>query len=187
MGRLIYSMSVSADGFIADRGGDFDWSVPSDEQFAFHLREVSEIGCCLLGRRLYETMLPWETDASLRDSRDAEAFADGWRAIPKVVFTRTLDRVEGNARLAAASVPDEVAQALAATDKDVEVGGAGLAAVAIEAGLVDEFRMFRCPIAVGGGTPYWPPVTRAVELELVETQVFGGDVVFERYVRRAAA
>lgn len=180
---LIYSMSVSADGFIADRDGGFEWSVPSEEQFRFHVDEVRRLGAALLGRRLYETMLPWETDPSLRDSDDAAAFADTWSAIPKVVFTRTLDRVEGNARLAEASVADEVARALAATDEDVEIGGARLASEAIRLGLVDEFRMFRSPIVVGGGTPFLPPVTDHIPLELVETRTFADSVVLERYRR----
>ncbi|MCC2030600.1 dihydrofolate reductase family protein [Microbacterium allomyrinae] len=178
---LIYSMSVSVDGFIADRDGGFDWSVPSDEQFLFHVAEVRELGGILCGRKLYETMLPWETDASLRDGEPAIAFADQWSAIPKVVFSRTLDRVEGNARLADASVPEEVAAAVAATDKHVEIGGAGLAATAIELGLVDELRMFRNPVAVGGGTPFLPPIARPIELKLLETRTFADRVVYERY------
>lgn len=180
---LIYSMSVSVDGFIADREGGFQWTVPSDELFRFHLAQVRELGACLLGRRLYETMVVWETDPSLRDDEDTTAFADVWSALPKVVFSHTLDSVQGNARLADGSVAEEVAAALAATDKDVEIGGAGLAAAAIELGLVDEFRMFRYPVVVGGGTPFLPPVTEAVPLDLVETRALGSRVVFERYRR----
>src|SRR5690242_3691000 len=159
---LIYSMSVSADGFIADREGGFEWTPPSDELFRFHLERVSELGGYLLGRRLYETMLVWETDPSMRENALRAAFADVWCAIPKVVFSRKLDRVQGNARLADASVPDEAAAALDATDKDVSIGGAGLAAQAIALGLVDELRMFRYPVVVGGGTPFFPPVTEAI-------------------------
>ena len=180
---LIYSMSVSVDGFIADREGGFEWSVPSDEQFRFHLEQVRELGSCLLGRRLYETMLVWETDPSLQDNEDTTAFADAWGALPKVVFSRTLDSVQGNARLAEASVAEEVSAALDATDKDVEIGGAGLAAAAIELGLVDELRMFRNPIVVGGGTPYLPPVTEDVRLDLIETRTFSSRVIYERYQR----
>src|SRR5438874_8792810 len=109
---LIYSMSVSVDGFIADREGAFGWGVPSDEQFRFHLEQVRGLGSCLLGRRLYETMLVWETDPSLRDNEDTDAFADVWSALPKVVFSRTLDRVQGNARLA--EQVDEGARSLVA-------------------------------------------------------------------------
>ena len=180
---LIYSMGVSVDGFIADREGEFEWTVPSDELFRFHLDQVRGLGSCLLGRRLYETMLVWETDPSLRDNEDTDAFADVWGALPKVVFSRTLDSVQGNARLAEGSVAEEVAAALAGTDKDVEIGGAGLAAAAIELGLVDELRMFRNPVVVGGGTPFVPPVTPDERLDLVETTTFGSRVIYERYAR----
>jgi dihydrofolate reductase len=183
---LIYSMSVSVDGFINDRERAFGWGAPSEELFRFHIAEVRELGGCLLGRRLYETMLVWETDPSLREDELGAAFADVWCAIPKVVFSRTLDSVQGNARLAEASLAAEVAAALDATDKDVEIGGAGLAAQAIELGLVDELRMFRYPVVVGGGTPFLPPVTDDIALELIETRTFGSRVIYERY-RRAPA
>ena len=176
-------MSVSVDGFIADREGGFGWTVPDEELFRFHIARVRELGGYLCGRRLYETMLVWETDPSLRDTELGAAFADVWCAIPKVVFSRTLDSVQGNARLAEASVAEEVADALAATDKDVSIGGAGLAATAIELGLVDELRMFRNPIVVGGGTPFLPPVTEDVRLELIETRTFGSRVIYERHRR----
>jgi dihydrofolate reductase len=183
---LIYSMSVSVDGFIADREGGFDWGATGDELFRFHTELVSRLGGYLLGRRLYETMLVWETDPSLRDSELRAVFADVWCALPKVVFSRTLDRVQGNARLAEASLAEEVAAALEETGKDVSIGGAGLAAQAIELGLVDELRIFRYPVVVGGGTPYLPPVRDDVPLDLIETRTFGSRVIFERY-RRAPA
>jgi dihydrofolate reductase len=179
---LIYSMGVSVDGFITDREGAFGWSVPNEEQFRFHLAQTRELGGFLCGRRLYQTMLVWETDPSLRDNELGAAFADVWCALPKVVFSRTLDSVQGNARLAGASLPDEAAAALHATDQ-VAIGGAGLAAAAIELGLVDELRMFRNPVVVGGGTPFLPPVTEDVRLDLVETRTFGSRVIYERYGR----
>jgi dihydrofolate reductase len=180
---LIYSMSVSVDGFIADREGAFDWTPPGEELFRFHTALVSELGGYLLGRRLYETMLVWETDPSMRDNEARSAFADVWCAIPKIVFSRTLDSVQGKARLAEGSVAEEVTAALDATDKDVSIGGAGLAAAAVELGLVDELRMFRYPVVVGGGTPFLPPVTDAIALDLIETRTFGSRVIYERYGR----
>jgi dihydrofolate reductase len=180
---LIYSMSTSVDGFIADSEGAFGWGAPSEEQFRFHIAQVGELGGYLCGRRLYQTMLVWETDPSLRDNEPRAAFADLWCAIPKVVFSRTLDSVEGNARLAEASLAEEVAAALDATDKDVSIGGAGLAAGAIELGLVDELRIFRYPVVVGGGTPFLPPVTEHIALDLIETRTFGSRVIYERYRR----
>jgi len=180
---LIYSMSVSVDGFIADRKGAFGWTTPNEEQFRFHTTLISELGGYLCGRRLYETMLPWETDTSLRENELGAAFADVWCAIPRVVFSHTLDSVQGTARLAEASLAEEIAAALDATDKDVSIGGADLAAQAIELGLVDELRMFRNPVVVGGGTPFLPPVTDDIALDLIETRTFGSRVIYERYGR----
>ncbi len=178
---LIYSMSVSVDGFIADREGAFGWTAPGEELFRFHTASVRDLGGYVLGRRLYETMSVWETDPSLRGDELGAAFADVWCAIPKVVFSHTLDSVRGNARLAQASLAEEVAAALDATDKDVAIGGAGLAAQAIELGLVDELRIFRYPVVVGGGTPFLPPVGEGVPLDLIETRTFGSRGIFERY------
>jgi dihydrofolate reductase len=184
---LIYSMGVSVDGFIADRAGEFGWTVPDEEQFRFHIEQVRGVGRYLCGRKLYETMLVWDTDPSLRESEPGAEFADIWCAIPKVVFSRTLDSVQGNARLAQAPLPEEVAAALDATDKDVSIGGAGLAAAAVELGLVDELRILRNPIVVGGGTPFLPPVTTDLRLELVETRTFGSRTIYERYRRVGGA
>jgi dihydrofolate reductase len=184
---LLYSMGVSVDGYIADRDGAFDWSAPDEELFAFHLARVRELASILCGRKLYQTMLVWETDPSLRDDPLGAEFADVWSALPKVVFSRTLDAVQGNARLANGSLADEVAAAIATTDKDVEVGGAGLGGAAFELGLIDELRMFRIPVVVGGGTPFLPPVTEDVALDLLETRTFGSRVIYERYRRRRPA
>ncbi|NUT56961.1 MAG: dihydrofolate reductase [Thermoleophilia bacterium] len=183
---LIFSMGVSVDGFVTDRDGDINWTAPIDELFRFHVEQVGELGCYLLGRRLYEAMRVWETDPSLRSDEDRIAFADVWSALPKVVFSRTLDSVEGNARLAEGSVAEEVAAAVGATDKPVSIGGAGLAAQAIELDLVDELRIFRHPIVVGGGTPYLPPITSRRQMDLIETRIFGSLVIFERYGRAPA-
>jgi dihydrofolate reductase len=181
---LIFSMGVSLDGYISDRDGSFDWGVPSEELFRFHLERVSGLAAYVLGRRLYEMMRVWETDPAIRSSADRAAFADVWTALPKVVFSRTLDRVEGNARLAAGSVAEEVAAALdAAGDRHVEIGGADLAGQAFALGLVDELRIFRYPVVVGGGTPLLPPVEADVPLDLVETREFDSRVVYERYRR----
>lgn len=180
---LIYSMSVSVDGYINDREGAFGWSAPTEEQFRLHLAHVGQLGGYLCGRRLYETMLVWETDSSLREDGLRAAFADAWCALPKVVFSRTLDSVQGNARLAAAPLAEEVAAALTATDKDVSIGGASLAAAAFELDLVDELRLFRYPVVVGGGARFLPPVTQNVPLELIDTSTIGSRVVYERYRR----
>jgi len=182
---LFLSMSVSVDGYISDRTGSFDWGAPGDDLFRFHLERVQELAAFVSGRRLYETMRVWETDPAMRHGEAEAAFADTWTALPKIVFSRTLDRVEGNARLATGSLVDELERVLAETDGDVEIGGAMLAGQAIEAGLVDEFRIFRYPIIVGGGAPLLPHVADPIPLEFVESRVFSGRVVYERY-RRAS-
>ncbi len=174
-------MGVSVDGFISDRAGWFRWTALDEEQFRFSLGQVGELGGYLCGRRLYETMLPWETDPSMRETELGAAFADVWCALPKVVFSRTLGEVRGNARLARASVADEVALARESTGKDISIGGAGLAGTAIEWGLVDEVRLFRNPIVLGGGTPLLPPVSEPIRLDLVETRTFGTGVIYEQY------
>ena len=180
---LIYSMSVSVDGFIADRDGAFGWTAPSDELFRFHLAQVRELGGYLLGRRLHETMQVWETDPSLRDDEARAAFADVWCAIPKIVFSRTVDSVQGNARLAEASLAEEAAAALDATDKDVSITAVRVIPPPRQLGLVDELRMFRYPVVIGGGTPFLPPLTEDVSLDLIETRTFGSRVIYERYQR----
>ena len=179
---LIYSMGVSLDGYVAGPHGEIDWSVPDAQLHRFHNDQARELGAHLLGRRLYEVMSYWETageDASL-DEVELE-FARIWQALPKVVFSTTLDHVEGNARLATEGVAAELAKL--AADTDVGVGGAGLAATCFELGLVDECRLFVSPVVLGGGTPFFPPLEQRLELELVETRTFASRVVFLRYRR----
>lgn len=181
---LMFSMSVSIDGYVNDRDGDFSWGAPSDELFDFHLREVAGLGAYLLGRRLYETMRVWETDPAMRDTGPHIEFADVWDALPKVVFSRTLTAVPGAARLAETSLADEIVAAVGATGEPVSIGGADLAGQAIALDLVDELRVYRCPVVVGGGTPYLPALDRPLAFDRVETRTFAeSDVVFERYLR----
>nr|WP_231121861.1 dihydrofolate reductase family protein [Motilibacter peucedani] len=176
------SMSASVDGFVNDREGGFAWTEPDDELFALHTELVGSLGGYLLGRRLYEAMLPWEDDPAMRADAAMDRFADIWCALPKVVFSRTLDRVQGNARLARAPLAEEAA-ALGAGGKDVQTGGATLAAAAFELGLVDELQVFRCPVIAGGGTRHLPPLQQPVRLRLVESRTFPSQVVYERYQR----
>jgi dihydrofolate reductase len=185
MGKVVYSMGISVDGFIAGPGGEIDWSAPDEELHRFHNQQARELGAHLLGRRLYETMLFWETAADLPEiSATEREFAGIWQALPKVVFSRTLDAVEGNARLARDGIAEELAAAKEQADGDVAVGGAGLASTVVGLGLVDEFRLFVHPAAVGGGTPFFPPLEERIDLELVETREFGSRVVFARYAAR---
>src|SRR4051794_28461828 len=167
---IVYSMSVSADGYINGPDGTFDWSAPSDELHRFHNQRVAETDVQLLGRRLYETMLVWETQ-DFTDPTMVE-FAELWSPLDKVVFSTTLETVEGNGRLATRSLVEEIA---ALGDKTIAVGGAGLAAACMREGLIDEFHLFVVPVVIGGGTPYFPPGVH-VELELIETRTFGSTV-----------
>ena len=152
---------MSLDGFIAGPGGEIDWSAPDEELHRFHNEQVREVGAHLCGRRLYEMMLYWETaDEGPSASEDELEFARIWKALPKIVFSTTLERVEGNARLARDGVAEEVATLKEQPGKDLAVGGAGLASTCIELGLVDEYRLFVNPVVLGGGTPYFPALER---------------------------
>jgi dihydrofolate reductase len=185
MRSVVYSMSVSLDGYIAGPDGEIDWSVPDAELHRFHNERVREVGTQLLGRRLYETMLYWETADQNPSSHEVELeFARIWKPLPKVVFSRTLDEVEGNARLVRDGAVEEVTRLKQEEGGDIAVGGAGLAATLIEAGLVDDFRLFVAPVVLGAGTPYFPPLERRIELELVETRKFDAPAVYLRYLRR---
>ncbi len=185
MRKLIYSMTVSLDGYIARPDGTIDWSVPDDELFRFHHRHVQEIGVHLCGRRLYETMVYWETAEESPLAPEQLAFAQTWKALPKVVFSETLESVVGNTRLATGGVGEEVARLKEQPGKEIAVGGAGLARACMELDLIDEWRLFVSPLLLGGGTPYFPSLKKEVSLELVETRTFGSRVVFLHY-RRAA-
>jgi len=183
MRSLIYSMTVSLDGFIAGPDGAIDWSAPDEELFAFHTRRVRETGVQLCGRRLYETMLYWENVEEASLPAEHVEFAQIWKALPKVVFSTTLESVVGNARLAREGLGEEVARLKQQPGRDIDVGGAGLARACMELGLIDEWWLFVSPVLLGGGTPYLPPLADPLNLELVDTQTFGARVVSLRYRR----
>jgi dihydrofolate reductase len=185
MRRLIYSMTVSLDGYIAAPDGTIDWSVPDEELFRFHHQQVQEIGVHLCGRRLYETMVYWETAEESPLAGEQVEFAQTWKALPKVVFSKTLESVVGNTRLARDGVGEEVSRLKQEPGNDIAVGGAGLAGACMKLGLIDEWRLFVSPVLLGGGTPYFPPLERGINLELIETRTFGSRVVYLRY-RRAS-
>lgn len=182
MPKVIYEMGVSADGYIAGPDGNFDWSAPDEELHRFHNEQARGLAGHLLGRRLYETMVFWET-AGDDPSEVMRDFARIWQALPKVVFSRTLDAVEGtNTTLARGDLRSELAALQDEVQGDVAVGGAGLAAEAARLDLIDEYRLFVSPVAVGGGIPFFPRDHR-LDLELVETRTFSSRVVYLRYRR----
>ena len=185
MRKLIYSFGVSLDGFIAGPDGQIDWSAPDEELHRFHNQQARELGAHLYGRRLYETMRPWETWADERpDAPEPELeFSRIWRETRKIVFSRTLETVEGNARLVRDNAEEEVARLKEEPGKDLAVGGAGLASGLMRAGLIDEYRLFVNPVVVGGGTRFFPALDERIDLELVETRTFASRVVYLRYRR----
>lgn len=183
MRSVIYSMGVSLDGYIVGPDGRFDWTAPDKELFRFYTDEARELAAYVMGRRLYETMLYWETadqDPTLDD--DGRAWAAIWKPLPKVVFSRTLSRVEGNARLATGSLAEEIERLRAEPgDGDISIGGATLAGEAARLGLIDEYRPRVHSVLVGGGIPFYGPSERRVDLELVESRRFGSHTVCFRY------
>ncbi|MEZ7007828.1 dihydrofolate reductase family protein [Streptomyces sp. AD55] len=183
MRRVSYAMGVSLDGYIVGPDGAFDWTEPDEEVFRFVTDEERGVGVHLLGRRLYETMLYWET-ADQDPSLDAPLleWAALWKSLPKVVFSTTLSEVRGNARPASGGLAEEVERWRAEPGEgDIAIGGATLAAQAAELGLIDEYRVRVHPVLVGGGTPFFPHRERHVDLELVDHRVFGSGVASLRY------
>jgi dihydrofolate reductase len=184
MRTLIYSMSVSLDGFIAGPSGDIGWTAPDAEQMRFHVDQQREVTTELMGRRLYQDMLVWEGGEGMPTDPESLEWAPIWRAIPKIVFSTTVAQVRGNARLATRDVASEVAELKEQPGEGiVAVGGAGLAASLINLDLIDEYRMLVRPVVIGSGTPYFPPLAKQVALELIETRTFGSGVVYLRYRR----
>ena len=183
MRSVTYSMGVSLDGYIVGPDGGFGWTEPDDEIFRLVTDEIRQVGVHLLGRRLYETMLYWETadqDPSLDDAM--LEWAALWKALPRVVFSTTLAAVQGNARLASGSVADEIERLRAEPAQgEIAIGGAALAAEAAALGLIDEYRARVYPVLVGGGIPFFPQHERRVDLELVEARTFRSGVVYLRH------
>lgn len=183
MGNVIYSLGVSLDGYIVGPDGGFGWTAPDREVLRFVTGQARELAAQVMGRRLYETMLCWETadrDASLDD--DELRWAAIWKPLPKVVFSTTLSALEGNARLATGSLVEEIGRLRAeSAGGDIAIGGAALAAEAARLDLIDEYRPRVYPVLVGGGIPFYPQSARQVDLELVESRTFGSGIVQFRY------
>ncbi|MHA6759451.1 dihydrofolate reductase family protein [Streptacidiphilus sp. PAMC 29251] len=183
MRSVTYSMGVSLDGYVVGPDGGFDWTAPDEEVFRFVTDEIRGVGVHLMGRRLYETMLYWETadeDPSL-DEPMLE-WAALWKPLPKVVFSTTLSAVQGCARLASGGLAAEIERLRAEPGEgEIAIGGAALAAEAAELGLIDEYRARVYPVLVGGGTSFFPQREQRVDLELVETRTFSSKVVYLHY------
>lgn len=179
---MIYSAIASLDGYVEDEKGNFDWAAPDEEVHTFVNDLERPVGTYLYGRRMYDTMVYWETDEATTDQpacmRD---FAAIWRAADKVVYSRSMAAVStARTRIERDFNPDAIRTLKAANEPDISVGGAELAAQAFAAGLVDECQLFVNPVIVGGGKPSLPRDLR-LDLELVEERRFTGGVVFLRY------
>jgi dihydrofolate reductase len=179
-------MGVSLDGYIVGPDGGFNWTAPDDEVFRFAIDQIRDVGVHLMGRRLYETMLYWETadeDPNLEPAmREWMAL---WNPLPKVVFSSSLSSVRGNARLASAGLADELTRLRAEPGEgDIAIGGAVLAGQAAAMDLIDEYRPKVYPVLVGGGIPFFPQQDARVNLELCETRNFSSGVIYLRYLVR---
>ena len=183
MRSVTYSMSASLDGYIVGPDGSFDWPGFDKDVFRFWIDEIRGVGAHLMGRRLYETMLYWETADQDPALGEAELeWASLWKPIPKVVFSSTLSELEGNARLASGGIAAEIERLRAEPgDGEIAIGGATLAAEAAALDLIDEYRLIVYPVLVGGGIPYFARSERRVDLELVETRTVNSKVVYLRY------
>lgn len=182
MARLIYTAITSLDGYVADKNGNFDWAAPDEEVHSFVNDLERRAGTYLYGRRMYEVMAFWETAHTLADQSPAiRDYADIWQAADKIVYSKTLEKVtSARTRIERDFDPEAVRHMKAQTGRDISVGGPGLAAQAIKAGLVDEYHMFVTPVVVGGGNPALPDDV-IVKLELVDERRFEGGVVHLHY------
>lgn len=179
---LVYSVIASLDGYTADPAGKFDWAEPDEEVLAFVNELERGTGTYLYGRRMYETMLSWETVPLDGQSAAYRDFAGIWRAAAKIVYSTTLrEAATARTRIESRFDPEQVRELK--RQGDVSIGGPTLAAAAIEAGLVDEYQLLLVPVAVGGGTPVFARGTR-VPLDLVEQRRFAGGVAYLRYRSR---
>jgi dihydrofolate reductase len=182
MARLIYSAIASLDGYVEDEQGRFDWAAPDEEVHAFVNDQERSIGTYLYGRRMYETMVFWETVSTGRDQPETSRdFAQIWRAAEKIVYSRTLETLSSaRTRLERDFDPAVIRQLKQSSGRDLTVGGAELAGQAIAAGLVDECHLFLGPVVVGGGKRALPAGVRT-QLELLDERRFTSGVVHLRY------
>ncbi|HEX7951403.1 MAG TPA: dihydrofolate reductase family protein [Candidatus Limnocylindrales bacterium] len=183
MRRVTYSMGMSLDGYIVGPDGNITGRPPDEEMWRLVMDEIRGVGVHLMGRRLYETMLYWESADQARSFDDSEReWAALWNPLPKVVFSTTLAAVQGNARLASGGLAEEIERLRNEPGEgDIAIGGATLAAEAAALGLIDEYRIRVYPELVGGGIPFFPRHERRVDLELVEARTVSSQIVYLRY------
>jgi dihydrofolate reductase len=181
MGKLIYTAIMSLDGFIADAEGNFDWSAPDEEVHAFVNELEGRSGTYLLGRKMYEVMSWWEDLDTADEPQAIKDYADIWHAADKIVYSKSLEQPStAKTRIEKTFDAGAVRALKASTERELSVGGAELAWLAVEAGLVDEFRFFLSPVTVGGGKRFLPDGV-VLKLELLEERRFGNGVIYVSY------
>ena len=184
MRKVIYSMLVSLDGFVEGPNRELGWHVIDEEFHRFVNDQQSEFDTCLYGRRMYEVMMYWETADMNPSSPEYELeFARIWKNMPKIVFSKTLEQVQGNARLVRDDIAGEIARLKAQPGKDMDLGGPTIASTFMRLGLIDEYRLYVQPVVLGSGTPMFPTMGDTINLRLVETHRFGSGVVYLSYQR----
>jgi dihydrofolate reductase len=184
MAKLIYSAITSLDGYVADEDGNFDWAEPDEEMHTFVNELERPVGTYLYGRRIYDVMVAWETMDLSEQPPFIRDYAEIWRAADKIVYSRTLETItSARTRLERDFDPESIRRMKALAEPDISVGGPGLAAQVIEAGLVDECPLFLTPIVVGGGKRSLPNNVR-LKLELLDERRFGNGVVHLHYRSR---
>ena len=185
MAKLIYSAISSLDGYIEDTDGNFDWAMPDEEVHTFINNLERTAQTYLYGRRMYETMMVWETDPNLvEDSPLTQDFAQTWQAAEKIVYSKTLATASTrNTRIERNFDPEAIRRLKKTAQHDISIGGPEIAAHAFRSGLIDECQLFLTPVIVGGGKQSLPPNVR-LQLELFEERRFGNGMVFLRYRSR---
>lgn len=181
MAKLIYSGIMSLDGYVVDANGSFEWAAPDEEVHAFVNDLEREIGTSLYGRRMYDVMSVWQSWDTTNEPAVVKDYAEIWRAADKIVFSRTLDVARTpKTTLVDTFDPASIRALKSSAERDLSIGGPTIAAAAINAGLVDEFHLFIHPVAVGGGTPFFPAGAH-LQLELVDEGRFASGVVHLHY------
>ena len=181
MGKLIYLITTSLDGFVADKNGDFEWAMPSEEVHAFVNDIVRNVGTSLIGRNMYEIMKVWDTIPTDGDSEAMNDYAKIWRAAKKIVYSTSLtDITITNATIEQSFDPGTIQKLVAESDKDFDIGGPHVAAEAIKAGIVDEYHQIIVPELIGSGN-YWLPKDVKSKLKLVDLRKFENGFVHLQY------
>jgi dihydrofolate reductase len=183
-GRLIYSLNVSLDGFVATPDGGLEWATVDDELHAWFNEQARATQASLYGRRMYELMAAyWPTAEEDPSATETERdFARIWKPLPKVVFSTTLERVDHNARLVRGDVRAVLADVRREFDGDIDVAGPDLAGQFVRQGLVDEYQLVVHPVVLGAGVPFWPVLAEPLRLRLVDAHEFTSGAVLRSFV-----